>query len=754
MMQLSQEQGTGTSWPYCVPLLEVSHVERMEVLDGDPSYFIKFLQNLSEADKIEFLNSLDEKDGTPFFWYLISSYHKKDYEIELFDEQFEEIENGVSLWDELSIQSLMKHGADFSITDTCGGNIFHFFADHFGYFEIQALAEQFHPDVFPKSLLQEGDAEGRTPLHLAVMAGERRGEGFKTIQAIVNFLENVNSQDQYGCAPFFYLGNFAREDNFLEIIQFFLEKGADLNLQNSYGNTFFSFALTSGFFIPHLITPENIHVADNSGITPLGLAVQTLSFEVFEEFLVFLLENSKALDVNLNETIIVDEEGNSLFLRAIMENKLNLVKLLFEKELINLEFKNYDGLNALAMAVAYGSREVLEEIWQAYFPENNAYLNDERFYLPSGASVFSLLRFGDHAHDSGRHDVSLFFYENLGQDELLNHRHHHLDIYNISDDDWATIFSSDEEAEKIGFSIKDIRNKELEIRTSIQKYFEEGSEMALSLFEMIKDNSNINPTLKKSLKNTHFTNPAHVEPFSESLIEALEACSEHIEENAILENLLNKYVALLNTDSRPYSFFSFFGPYISRPFKQFPGPRELEVSYSDLEQIFLCLKESPERQFQNLISHWAFQLVYFSKVDLSPLERYWQPLKDKLLAGEELVLPNQENLELDYYNFRGFSSLLDCPEEEQLEHFFQIIFRMLYISGNQPLSFIAYNLSGVNAQAIEEDLLAILDSIRPEKILWDDFFLHNHVLGEECAEYAYNDEEVSSELSSSTYASQ
>ncbi len=158
------------------------------------------------------------------------------------------------------------------------------------------------------------------PLHYVIGSG--------AVQALVQKGADIEAQDNYGDTPLYYA--IGQGDKYL--VQTFLEQGAKVNVRNQEGKTPLHYAgLKTDITKALLKAGANVHISDNKGKTPLHCARKV---DVAEALI------NAGADVNAQ-----DEEGNTPlhYAKNTSYNKTNdMVKLLLSKG-ANANVQNKNG---------------------------------------------------------------------------------------------------------------------------------------------------------------------------------------------------------------------------------------------------------------------------------------------------------------------------------------------------------------------------------------------------------------------------
>ncbi|KAI9147010.1 Ankyrin repeat domain-containing protein [Paramyrothecium foliicola] len=184
------------------------------------------------------------------------------------------------------------------------------------------------------------DNRGRTPLSYA---GERGN-----LNILQLFLDNgaqVDSIDRVGRSPL----SFAAEQGHLEVSQLLLEKGAKVDLQDNYSQTPLSYAARQGHLeVLQLLLEKGakVDLQDIDSRTPLLYATRQGHLEVLQ----LLLEKGAKVDSQ-------DIDSRTPLLYATRQGHLEILQLLLEKG-AKVDLQDVDSRTPLSYAAARGYLEV------------------------------------------------------------------------------------------------------------------------------------------------------------------------------------------------------------------------------------------------------------------------------------------------------------------------------------------------------------------------------------------------------------
>ena len=163
----------------------------------------------------------------------------------------------------------------------------------------------------------------------------------ETVSILLEENQNlINAKDKYGNAPLHY----AAIQDFPDIAEFLINKGADVNLKGSFGRTPLFFAASRGNYNICLVLIENgadLNIKNIESRTPLYYAVYWKRKEIVEK----LLFHGAFVDIK-------GDYGRSLFHRAAIGGFRKLVDLMIKKG-IDINTKNDNG-GYLLHSISFG----------------------------------------------------------------------------------------------------------------------------------------------------------------------------------------------------------------------------------------------------------------------------------------------------------------------------------------------------------------------------------------------------------------
>ncbi|OIQ17744.1 ankyrin repeat domain-containing protein [Lacinutrix sp. MedPE-SW] len=238
-------------------------------------------------------------------------------------------------------------------------------------------------DTIMKYLISKGaktdilDDHGFTALNFAVNAGQANTNVYDTL--IENGANLKNDVNHSGANALL----LAAPNNF-ELVQYFQDKGLDINSKDKNGNGIFNYvAKTGNIETLKSLAAQGLNGNDQAYIfASQGTRNKSNSIDVFQYLeslglnaktttsdkatpLHYATSRSKDLEVinyfiekgnNINEA---DKNGNTPFLNAVKSNSVEVVKHLLN-QVKDIEQANKKGETALMLAVRYNSAEVVE----------------------------------------------------------------------------------------------------------------------------------------------------------------------------------------------------------------------------------------------------------------------------------------------------------------------------------------------------------------------------------------------------------
>jgi ankyrin repeat protein len=206
-------------------------------------------------------------------------------------------------------KQILEQNPDFDVNTKSDNNLIHS-CSALGNLEIlRYLIEIRKADV---NLRSEGTKE--TPILVAV---KRRH--LNIVQYLAENGANLDIQDPYGNTALFH----SRNDITLELCKVLIEKGADLNVKNKGGQTVLAYAVKAGqYHLSELLITNgaDLNMQNAAGMTVLMIAAEKNFLDVCK----ILVENGA--DVNIK-----DNNGRSAFVYTFHNPNSNISRFLIEK---------------------------------------------------------------------------------------------------------------------------------------------------------------------------------------------------------------------------------------------------------------------------------------------------------------------------------------------------------------------------------------------------------------------------------------
>lgn len=307
-------------------------IEKLNANGQTPLFYAveKFTQGSLQA-LVDFnanKEALDKKNRTPFlFAYELDNEQAAEYLISK-GASFPKTQLLTALKDGKSfyLPLLLKAGADISVVDSAGQNVFHIAAKNSDFNSIELFAEKENAS----SVINQKDYSGSTPLHLACGAGtgfvngvkelitggasvselnkagdtalhiavlNNSDDGSKQIALVLYNADNslLNIQGSASKTPLI----IALEHSKSQTASLLLEKKADVLAADSSGSTALHYACANGLdSIAKTIVGRKapINAVNNRKETPMGLAAKFEHDDLAEYFL-----NLSGIDVNIRD---------------------------------------------------------------------------------------------------------------------------------------------------------------------------------------------------------------------------------------------------------------------------------------------------------------------------------------------------------------------------------------------------------------------------------------------------------------------
>lgn len=302
--------------------------------------------------------------------------------------QNEKSENGAgllllvaaSLENEKELNEFLELGLSLNTIDNDGNNIFHYAARKGNIPFLEILIDN---GVDHRAVNKNGGN--------AILMASRGARGHENGLEFYKYLEAkgiaVNVVGDYGRNP---LHAIALRTNDVALLDFFIDHGVDINLQDDGGDSPFMNAANSNSLkiVEHLYKKVNqIDAQDKTGKTALAMAINRNTSDV-AAFLIDNKANTSVVDNNNNNLAfylinsyndrtvdqfnaklkllekegvpfnVAHEGGNSLYHIAVVKGNLKLIKQL-ERFDIDINAKNDEGLTALHLAAMKAKDDVI-----------------------------------------------------------------------------------------------------------------------------------------------------------------------------------------------------------------------------------------------------------------------------------------------------------------------------------------------------------------------------------------------------------
>ena len=217
------------------------------------------------------------------------------------------------------------------------------------------------------------------------------------IEAVKQIIENdislLESPNPRGSTPLM----ISATNGHTKLVMFFIKKGADINMANTYGNTALHYtAWNSNLEIFKLLTEKgaNIKAENSRGQTPLHYSCMGGSFEIFKYCIskgmdinakcddglslvhwaayggnleIFKFLESKGFDYNTKDT-----DGKSSIFWAASGNRMDIIKYLVDVKKVDVNIVDDKGICLLKSAVERGHYDAAK-----YFLDNGADINQK-----------------------------------------------------------------------------------------------------------------------------------------------------------------------------------------------------------------------------------------------------------------------------------------------------------------------------------------------------------------------------------------
>lgn len=195
----------------------------------------------------------------------------------------------------------------------------------------------------------------------------------------------------------------------ISVIKALIEKGANVNFQGENGNTCLMYALMNDDeeLVKYLLTETNVNInlKNNDGQTALHIASEYLSNKTIGYLL-----NHEDIDLNVTDnngdtpyTIAcdiegigltdTDENGNTCFFSAIINENNNTVQLLLTLKDLDINYQNNDQKTALHLAIEHKNIDALDYLFTR--ANINVNLKDNNGYTPLELAEYLVSEYPD-----------------------------------------------------------------------------------------------------------------------------------------------------------------------------------------------------------------------------------------------------------------------------------------------------------------------------------------------------------------------
>jgi len=184
---------------------------------------------------------------------------------------------------------------------------------------------------------------GAKPIHFAV-----ESKDLKIVELLVSSGVDINSLDDYGNTPLYYALKGKASG---EIVRYFLDQGANLNLKNMDKETPLFYAVGSGNLdiVKEFVSRgADLNVINSDGENLLFLATSDKNLDVVS----YLIDNGVGVNC-------INKRGETPLLNAAEYSNLNIVKYLIERG-ARIDVKDKEGNGVLHYAVNGGNWDIIK----------------------------------------------------------------------------------------------------------------------------------------------------------------------------------------------------------------------------------------------------------------------------------------------------------------------------------------------------------------------------------------------------------
>ena len=161
------------------------------------------------------------------------------------------------------IKYLLSKGSDIFLQSSSGHNALHY-AAHYGKTQIVTLLLEALDSHWQKNLLESKDIDGNHPIHYAALYSN-----IEILNILIRFGANVNIQNKYGDTPLHFA---ASRNTHPQIIKKLLEEGANIKILNINGDSAFNLAIKfNNYEIAKILKQSEIYPYNETPLDVLEL---------------------------------------------------------------------------------------------------------------------------------------------------------------------------------------------------------------------------------------------------------------------------------------------------------------------------------------------------------------------------------------------------------------------------------------------------------------------------------------------------